>query len=93
MCSFCATSEFTLSFKFYIINSFCVLDSEIDLISCESEAMSLEQTVQAAAEALARQVKAESCEPFQNTSQITEPNRGQSEVSLKARLDAEHGVK
>ncbi|XP_047675813.1 putative ATP-dependent RNA helicase TDRD12 isoform X2 [Tachysurus fulvidraco] len=59
----------------------------------ESEATSPEQTVQAAAEALASPVKAESCEPFQNTSQIPEPNRGQSKVSSKARLDAEHGDK
>ncbi|KAK2834813.1 hypothetical protein Q7C36_015514 [Tachysurus vachellii] len=82
-----------------LLRSLCQRDeaSDVALLSdsngCESEMSSLERTVQAAAEALASRVKAESCEPFQNTSQITEPNRGQSKVSLKAWLDAEHGVK
>ncbi|MCI4381893.1 hypothetical protein PGIGA_G00257340, partial [Pangasianodon gigas] len=69
------------------------------------EVASLEQRAQAAEEALASHVKAginitectdtEPCEPLQNlqnTKQITEPNRGQSKVSLKAWPDAEHMV-
>ncbi|XP_053496879.1 putative ATP-dependent RNA helicase TDRD12 [Ictalurus furcatus] len=70
---------------------------------CESEVASLEQRGQAAEEALASQVKAginmpectdsEPCEPLQNlpnTNQSTDPNKGQSKVSLEAWLDAEH---
>ncbi|KAK3526224.1 hypothetical protein QTP70_017778, partial [Hemibagrus guttatus] len=71
---------------------------------CESPVVSLEHRVQAAAEALASQVKAgissaectdaEACEPLQNLqNQITERNGVQSKVSLKAWLDAEHMVK
>lgn len=89
--------------SFNITNIFCVFDSVIGLIRCESEVASLEQRGQAAEEALASQVKAginmpectdsEPCEPLQNlpnTNQSTEPNKGRSKVSLEAWLDAEH---
>lgn len=68
--------------------------------------VSLEQRVQASVEGPASQVKAgissaecsdaEACEPLknlQNADQITEPNSGQSKVSLHAWLDVEHMVK
>ncbi|XP_053341877.1 putative ATP-dependent RNA helicase TDRD12 [Clarias gariepinus] len=73
---------------------------------CESEVVSLEQRIHAVGEVLARKVKAgmqiaestdtELCEPlqnFQNTNQVTESNRGQSQISVEGRNDAEHLVR
>lgn len=99
----CATSESTSSLSFNNTNSFCVPDSVIGLIRCESEMASLEQRVQAAEEPLASQVKSgisiavctdtEPCKSLQslpNTNQITDPNGGKNKVSLEAWLDADH---
>lgn len=93
----------SLHLSFNNTNSFCVLDSVICLIRCESETASLEQKVQAAEEPLASQVKAglnivvctdtEPCKPLQNlpdTNQITDPNGGKNNVSLEALIDPEH---
>lgn len=68
--------------------------------------VSLEQRIHAVGEVLARQVKAgmqiaestdtEPCKPlqnFQNTNQVTESNRGQSQISVEGRNDAEHLVR